>query len=241
MLLIGFGSCRQEPDYSFTSKQYREMGMPDWNDAWTMDEYGDVMGTLRNVQIDDPLSLPRKGSRNSGDLFNHLVSMENLQFLYDESLPLYDKARRVQPYLHVHEEFCDIYTNLHSEDQYYHRELVDLYIFGLSIVNAMIDLAHQINESDDKRDISMRQGYPTMQYTYRAMVTGILNEQRYISRYFKKDLEVLGDSIASSVEKNKFWFDQPTAGIIKEKMGVVVDSTSSAHIKETYSSIMNTL
>jgi hypothetical protein len=217
------------------------MGMPDWGDAWTMDEYGNVMGTLRNIQFDDPLSLPRKDSPKSGELFDHLVSMENLHFMYDDKLPLHEKARRVQPYLHVHEEFCDIYTNLHRTDQYYHRELVDLYIFGLSIVNAMIDLAHQINESDDRRDISMQQGYPTIQYTYMAMVTGILNEQRFVSHYDEKDLEVLSDSIVSSVERNRIWFDQPTAAIIKEKLGIVADSTSSAHIKEIYGSTFHNL
>jgi hypothetical protein len=105
----------------------------------------------------------------------------------------------------------------------------------------MIDLAHQINESDDRRDISMQQGYPTIQYTYMAMVTGILNEQSFVSQYDENDLEVLSDSIVSSVEKNKFWFDQPTADVIKEKMGIVADSTSSAHIKEIYGSTSKTL
>jgi hypothetical protein len=74
-----------------------------------------------------------------------------------------------------------------------------------------------------------------------AMVTGILNEQSYVSRYHEKDLEVLGDSIASSVNRNRIWFDKSTADIIKEKMGMVVDSTSSFYLKELYGPIMNAL
>jgi len=151
--------------------------MPDWNKAWTITDFGDVIGTLQNIKNTDPLSLPRKGSRKSGKLFEHIVSMDNLFFLKNDTLPLHEKAYRIQPCIHIQNAFCNI--------------------FGISITQAMLDLAYQINESDDREDIRMQRGYP-------------------------------------AIQRNKFWFDQTTADNIKEKMRMVIDSSSSGKINDEY-------
>lgn len=241
IILLCMASCRQGSDHSFPLKKYREMGMPDWSDGWTMDDYGNVIATLRNIQLYEPSSLPRKGSRKSGKLFEQLVNLDYHDFLNDDSLPLHEKARRIQPFLHVQEELCDIYTNPLGTEQYYNRELVSLYISGLSLVQDMIDLAHQINESDDRIDISMRRGYPAMQYSYMAMISSVLNEQSYFSQYREKDLEILSDSVAASIKRNMSWFDPHTAKIIKDNLRVAVDSSSSESIRDAYGRLIDIL
>jgi hypothetical protein len=241
VFLICTVSCRPSPDHSFPLKKYREMGIPDWSNGWTMRDYGDVLGTLRNIEYNEPFSLPRKGSRKSGELFEQLVNLNYKDFLFNDTLPLHEKAFRIQPFLHIQEEFCDIYANPLRLDEYYNRELVSLYISGLSLVQDMLDLAHQINESDDRRDISMRRGYHAIQYTYMAMVSNVLIEQSYFSHYREKDLEILSDSVVASLRRNMSWFDRPTAETIRDKLRVVVDSSSSERIRDEYSRLIDML
>jgi hypothetical protein len=241
VFLVCVVSCKKEPDYSYPLEKYRELGMPDWNKAWTITDFGDVIGTLHNIKNTDPLSLPRKGSRKSGKLFEHIVSMDNLFFLKNDTLPLHEKAYRIRPYIHILNEFCNIYTDLSRKEQYYNEELINLFIFGISITQAMLDLAYQINESDDKVDISMQSGYPAIQYTYMATLSSALEKQRHFSLYHKKDLETLGDSIIHSIQRNKFWFDQTTADNIKEKMRMVIDSSSSEKINDEYRHLIDIL
>ncbi len=77
------------------------------------------------------------------------------------------------------------------------RELVSLYISGLSTAQEMLNLAYRINESDDPADISMRSGYPSIQYVYIALLSSALNQQSLFSVYPGKDPETLADSSSS--------------------------------------------
>jgi hypothetical protein len=237
--LVCMISCNRKPDYSYPLKKYREMGIPDWSEAWTITDFGNVLGTLRNIKNSEPLSLPRKSSRKSGELFAHMVSIDNLYFLKVDSFPLHEKAFRIQPYIRIQNEYADIYTDIFRREQYYNEELVAIYIFGLSIVQEMLDLAYQINASDDPADIRMQSGYPAIQYTYMATLFQALKEQSRVSIYRTKDLEALGDSIALSIKRNMFWFDQDDAEQIKQKMRVVMDSLSSAKIRDGYDRIIH--
>jgi hypothetical protein len=74
-----------------------------------------------------------------------------------------------------------------------------------------------------------------------AMIVSVLNEQSYFSQYRKKDLEILSDSVAASLNRNMFWFDQRTAETIKDKLRIVVDSSASESIRDEYGKLIDRL
>jgi hypothetical protein len=241
VLLVCIVSCNKRSDYSYPLEKYSELGMPDFSRAWKISEFGDVIGTLRDIQNNEALSLPRKGSRKSGKLFEHMVSMDNLSFLNIDSLPLYEKAYRIQSFLHIQSEYIDIYTDIRHREQYYNEELIDFYIFGISVSQKMLDLAYQINESDKPGDIGMQSGFPGIQYGHVFMLSTSLDKQKNTSLYKVEDLERLSDSIAHSVRRNMSWFDTIAIDKIKQNMLVVIDSSSSDKIRYEYREIINSL
>ncbi len=72
-LLVCLVSCSgpKEKDYSYPIENYMELGIPDISRPWKISEFGNVIATLRDIDNNEPLSLPRKGSKKSGQLFEH--------------------------------------------------------------------------------------------------------------------------------------------------------------------------
>ncbi len=240
-LLVCLVSCNKESDYSYPSKKYMELGIPDFNRPWKVSEFGDVIATLRYIKNNEPLSLPRKGSRKSGKLFDHLISMDNLYFLNLDTLPLYEKAYRIQSFVHIQSEYIDIYTDLYKREQYYNKELIDFYIYGISITQKMLNLAYQINESDKPGDVGMQSGFHAIQYGHVFMLSSCLDKQKDTSLYNVEDLEKLSDSIALSIRRNMSWFDSISIEKIEQNMRVVIDSSTSDKIRNEYRDIINSL
>ena len=243
VFLVSVISCSnpKEKDYSLQLEKYSELGMPDFNRPWQISEFGEVIATLRDILNNEPLSLPRKGSSKSGKLFEQLISMDNLSFLDTDSLPLYEKAYRIQSFVHIQDEYVDIYTDLYRREQYYNEELIDFYIFGISVSQKMLDLAYQINNSDKPGDIGMQSGFSGIQYGHVFMISSCLDKQKNTSLYKAEDLERLSDSIAYSVRKNMSWYDTIAIDRIKQNMLVVIDSSSSDKISNEYRDIINKL
>ena len=228
-------------DYSYPPAQYLQLGMPDFDRPWKESEFGDIVGTLSYIKKREPLSLPRKDSRKSGQLFEHMISMDNLSFLNLDTLPLYEKAYRIQSFVRIQSKYIDIYTDLNNRQQYYNEELIDFYIYGISITQKMLDLAYQINESDKPGDIGLQSGFKAIQFGHVIMLASVLDKQKDTSLYNAKDLERLSDSIAHSVKRNRSWFDSNAVEKITQNMLVVVDSSSSDKIRNEYLDIINSL
>ncbi len=243
VFLVSVISCSnpKEKDHSYPLEKYSELGMPDFNRPWKVSEFTDVIATLRKIRNNDFLALPKKGSRNSGELFDHLISMDNLSFLNIDTLPLYEKAYRIQSFILIQSEYIDIYTDLYKREQYFNEELIDFYIFGISYSQKMLDLAYQINESDKPGDIGMQSGFPGIQYGHVFMISTCLEKQKNTSLYKAEDLERLSDSIALSIRRNMSWYDSIAVEQIKHNMLVAIDSSSSDKIRNAYQDIVNNL
>lgn len=242
-VLVSFASCSHQngKDFSYPLGKYRELGIPDISRPWKVSEFAEVVATLRAIKNKHPLSLPRKGSRKSGELFDHLISMDNLSFLKLDTLPLYEKAYRIQSFVQIQSDYVDIYTDLYHREQYYNKELIEFYIYGISISQKMLDLAYQINESDRPGDIGMQSGFHAIQYNYTVMLSNALYQQKNTSLYKTEDLEKLSDSIALSVRRNMSWFDSVAMAKIKQNMHVVIDSSKSDKIRDEYRDIIDAL
>ena len=88
ILIFYAGSCKKEPDFSYPLENYQETGIPEIDRPWKIGEFVDIVSALRKIKNKELLSLPRKGSRKSGRLFEHMISMDNLSFLNIDMLPL---------------------------------------------------------------------------------------------------------------------------------------------------------
>ncbi len=129
----------------------------------------------------------------------------------------------------------------HHREQYYNEELIDIYLFGISVSQKMLDLAYQINDSDKPGDIGMKSGFSGIQYGHVFMISTCLDKQKSTSIYKAEDLDRLSDSIALSVRKNMSWYDTIAVEKIKHNMLVAIDSSSSDKIRNEYRDILNKL
>lgn len=235
-------SCKKsnEADHSLRLEEYRELGVPDYSSVWNFQDYITSHGVLSSLKLKEPFALPTKNSQRSSVLFYRMISLENLSFVQDESLPLHEKANRIKGFLGVYDDLIDLYTNILMKEQYYNPELVEIWIFGLSVTQKMLDLAEKINKSDVQADRRMASGYKSIQGIYLTGLLKVLSDQQYTSQYSVKDLELLTDSLSMSVQRNLEWIDEDISEKIKLAMQAVVDSTSSRKIQNEYLDLINT-
>ena len=205
------------------------------------DDYLEACRVLDTIKIEMPKSLPRKNSKRSGVYFDRIINTENLMFLNDESLTLMERAYRIQKYVDIQGFLITIYTDLDNTVQYYNQELIELYIFGLTICQSMLDLGYRINESVEDAEIGMQSRFNTIQYVYITMVLFILENQEKESLFINQDLERLSNVISSSVQLNKDWMEPAAKEDIKQRLQNIVNNTSSGHIRGKYRSLIESM
>lgn len=242
-LSIFLCSCERqnETDHSLSPAEYQKMGMPDYSELWSLEDYSNACFVLNTLKYEKPKALPARESEKSGVLFSRMISMDNLTFLQDETLPLHAKAEIIQWYGNTLMELSTSYTLLNVEKQYYIRELTDIDLFGLRIAQVMLDLGNEINASDDPEDIALQSDYPLIQQMYLDLISGLFKKQQNQSHYPEETIELLSDSLSSSVRKNMHWFDKDASASIKQDMLKVIDSSSSRKIRDDYRELTDIL
>ncbi len=245
LIIVICVSCNKtgNKDYSLSEEEYTKLGIPESNKIWSLNDYSKAFQFLLKLKYDKPFTLPIKDSKKSKKLFNRMVNVENMSYLKNDSIPLYEKAQLLKQYLQVQGELIDLYTNVRMKKQYYNRELVDIYIYGMQVTQKMLKLANEINNSDDPGDIMMQSGYQAIQMLHFSTIIDALNEQKNTSKYFENDLKVLSDSIVDPILKNRDWIinDSSATNNLKQALILVLDSTSSEYIKNKYSMLMERL
>ena len=229
-------SCHKtyDKDYSLSIEEYQELGIPDPNKEWNNNDFSDAYYVLSELKWKKPFELPVKDSKKSGLLFSHMVSLNNISFLEDDSLALNEKATRMMGILQVYQNWIDLYKHPRYKTLYYHRELNDIYIYRLHITQRMLDIGDEINKSDVPADILMQSGYEFIQKNYLAGLFSFMEIQSNSSNFLKKDLEEMADSISASILRNKDWMDSVATNDLKKSLLVVMDSTSSDSIRNKY-------
>jgi len=243
ILSISLASCNKanKTDHSLTLAEYLELGMPDYNNAWTMQDFSTAFYVLNTLKYEKPKALPARESEKSGVLFSHMISTDNLFFLQDEILPLHVKASKMKWFVNTLMELKVAYTIIGTESQYYVRELMDIDIFRVRVAEIMLDLGKKINESEDPSDVSMRSDYPKIREMYLNILVELFEQQEHTLKYPKQTLELLSDSLSSSVKRNMDWFDENASEKIKQAMLMVIDSTSSRKIRNEYKELIGIL
>jgi hypothetical protein len=73
------------PDHSLNLKQYRDLGFPAIDKAWTGADYAKACKVLDDLARKDPTKLPRYHSGTSGAVFDRMVAPDNLPSLSNHS------------------------------------------------------------------------------------------------------------------------------------------------------------
>ncbi len=242
-IVSGFLACSNSDasDPSLTTDEYEVLGIPSYQKQWTGADYNAACNKLFKIKYQSPRALPAKDSKKSGRLFDRLVSLENLSFLNNDTLPLYKKAYLISTFINIQSTLLDIYFDASSNQQYYSSELVQIYIFGLRVTEEMVALAREINESSDRKDKYMQYEYKTIQISYLKMIEYVLDRLKYISLYTFDDFNTLSTAVTTSIESNLALFDSVAVNHIRPGLQAVIDSSSSRDIKAEYSVLIDSL
>lgn len=223
-----------DKDLSLTPEVYQEMGLPDPASTWNYEDYKEACIALNNIKAIKPFSLPRKDSKRSGAVFSRITNPENLVFVQDESLTLNERAYRIQHYVDIQGCFVTVYTESDNSEQYYHRELIDLYIFGLTIAQEMLDLGQLINESVEEEALEMQYAYQSIRRLYLTMVMFILENQQKSWFFAEEDMVRLSNFLANSIMINREWIEDEPAREIKIRLKKIIEHAESDEIREKY-------
>ena len=241
-VLILSSSCTQRSeDRSRSVDAYRQAGMPDPGRKWNLEDYTQAHNVLARLKWEYPYELPVKDSEKSGLLFNHMVSLEYLSFLQDSSLSLNAKAERISEFVRVYDYWTDAYATPMLRRSPYQREILEFRIFNLRLMEAMVNLMHQINQSDDPADAGLKYGHKYILGNYLTSIYADLKSQRSTPEFIKRDLERLADTIYASVMRNKEWMDSSTRNELNQSLNSVIDSTASDYIRNKYGKLQKTL
>ncbi len=242
-----FSACNQkknedlrEEDRSFDTEWYIRLGVPDYKTEWSINDYAYALQVLSGIQLKYPHALPVLNSRKSGALFEKLVSDENFSFLNGPS-GLIKKARTLLHFSRLYDELAELYYNPEGQKQYYWRELIEIYIFGLKLSQHMLDVGREIELAPDPSLDEFKAGLFEVRDSYIAMAHKIIRTTGQTDFYAEKDLIRLADLISQSLHKNEFWMNPSQKKIIVEALDEVIDETPAPQIKEEYEDIRHQL
>lgn len=234
-------SCKQElsHDESLTLSKYKSYGMPDPDKVWESNDFSLAYAVLEDIKSTKPYSLPIASSRKSSMVFNKLVSLENLNFLSDRTLPNEQKLKLTTDFLKVCENWIRLYHLNGNKPQYYHTELSVIYLFGLELTQIMVSLNDQdylegkIEDSENEMD--------QVHSFYFSGLFNLLSFQSQASQLSENDHILISGKIVTSVDQNKSWMDDATRNELKQILQTVSDSTANQQIDVGYSELIDSL
>jgi hypothetical protein len=215
--------------------------MPDYKKVWTNDEYVSANITLSSLKINDPLSLPRKNSKKSGDLFKRMVNEENLFFIHDTTFPLRTRAYTIQYFTRFQTEMEQMYTIEYEGRLYYSEELLDLHIFGLAVHDRMLELGWIINKSEDEDVEGIKSGMQAVTYNYLKLIPRLLGELVKTELYSADGVERLSKAISSSLVNNSEWMTPSEKNDLISEFKSAIENSGSAEVKSNLESAAEAL
>ncbi len=234
-------SCSKSgKDGSFEAEVYFLKGMPKYDASWSLNDYAFAVEILTSLQIQYPQSLPMKDSKKSGIYFNKLISDDNFSFLED-SISLRKKATTLLRFSTKYDELVGLYYNNLVEQQYYRRELIEIYILGIKLSQNMLDIGRQIEVSHDTSLDDFKVGLFDVRDSYVNLIASMIKLTTKSDIYLLSDLKRLSVFISTSIKKNANWFNPTQKKTITKVIQKTVIMTSSEQIKNELNKVTNLL
>jgi len=242
LIMLSTISCNTlfKKDHSLKPEEYMKLGMPDQKKIWTNDDYASCNITLSSLKMNYPLSLPRKSSKKSGTVFSRMVNVENLNFIYDTIFPLRVRAYAIQYFPRFQTEMEQMYSVKFKGKNYYSEELASIHVFGLQVIDKMLELAETINNSGDDDASSIKDGMEAVKYNYFKLIDRLLNELTQTDQYPVKGLEALSKGILDSLAKNYEWMTPKDKNDILSILKITLEKVKIPVIRDNLNSSIQT-
>ena len=236
------GSCKQfGSDYSLENDAYVKLGMPDYKKKWSGDDYSEANITLSTLLMEAPLSLPRKNSKKSSQVFKRIVNEENIAFVYDTAVPLKVRAFLIQHYPRIIGEAENLYSYKNKGKLAYREELLDINIFQLTIHDRMLELARIINESDDETLTGFKVGMQNVKNNYLRLIPQIVKKISDNKEFKTSETLQLSDALSRSLSANLIMLDRNEKTILIAEFNRTKDLTKSSQLKENLNNCIKLL
>lgn len=241
-LIIATLSCsRRNKDYSFGKDEYKKLGMPDHRKKWNSDDYAEANITLGTLMEKSPLSLPRKSSKKSGEVFARFVNEENLAFAYDTAIPLKVRAYMIQHYPRIIGEAENLYLIEANGKMVYYEEYIEILKFNLNIYHIMLDLSDIIDKSDDESLSGFKDGKNSVRYFYLKFITSMTEKVARPEIISAEGFKELVISVCESVNSNSEWMSAPDKAAVAEALKSLAEKSGSKAIKNNLSNSISSL
>lgn len=231
-LIMATLSCsRGGKDHSIGNDEYTKLGMPDHRKKWNSDDYSDAYITLGTLMEKSPLSLPRKSSKKSGEVFARIVNEENLAFAYDTVIPLKVRAYMIQHYPRIIGEAENLYLIEAKGKMVYSEEFIEILKFNLNIYHIMLDLSDMIDKSDDESLSDFKEGKTSVRYFYIKYITSMVDKVTRPEIISAEGFKELISVVCESVNSNSEWMTAQDKAAVAAALKSLAEKSGSKAIK----------
>jgi hypothetical protein len=243
LIIVVNVSCRNlfRKDLSFTLKEYEERGMPDIKNPWSERDLMKAHITLGTIRTKSFQSMPRKESSRSGALFSRIVSKDNLAFLNDPGMALHDMAFQIQTTSSFLNDLGRMYTDNLKPQQYYHEELIEIFIYEIFVKEKMLELAERIKNSKVPDDISMQRGHKSIVNGYVNLITTMIKNQEKTKAFSARELRRLNKEVAVSISNNIKYLDSESKQKLTEEIKSISEKSGSRYVKKDFADVLKGL
>jgi hypothetical protein len=243
LIILVNGSCRNlfRKDHSLTIKEYENIGMPDIKTQWSERDLMKAHVTLGTIRTKSFQAMPRKRSSRSGAVFSKIVSRENLSFLNDPKKALHDMAYEIQTTASFMNDVGRMYTDNLKQEQYYHEELIEIFIHEIYVKEKMLELAERIMNSKDPDDISMQRGHKSIVNGYVNLITTMIKNQEKTKAFAARELKRLNKAVAQSISNNLKYLDSASKQQLIEEITTITKKSKANYIRNDFSDVLKTL
>jgi hypothetical protein len=186
------------PEQRAAIAKYVEKGFPSPERPWSGTDYAAFANALGKIKADDSLPFPRKGDKETGPLFERVVSEENLRMSRDTTLPIPTRFKEASGIMATLPPILMAYLDPQAAHQKFGPELLDLMAHTLRSQDIVFDLAQKFYDGlspEQKADPVRLNGLKQMKAGLAQTIDGILQTISETSQYEKGDLEVFAGQL----------------------------------------------
>jgi len=186
------------PDNSPDIADFMSIGMPSPYESWESEDYAKALNLLSQLYEADKYALPRMDSEYSGALFKRMVSVGNLSFLTNDSIPNAFKMVKLEQYKEVDTALLAFYIEGVEDSQRFGAEVLECLYFMLYKANASLNIYNDYAAQDTsaKNAIRMEKGLKELRNDLTLkiqLVIDVVGQDFY--KYSKEDMMTFANKL----------------------------------------------